>query len=64
MLIKTNNKTKLQIRSDFLTTAATPSGEIIGLQHSFFYKAKIRPGVGGRQCQYLKSQSNLHYDIV
>lgn len=64
MFIRTNNKIKLQIRSDFLCTAATPSWEINGLQQSLFYKAKIRPGVGGRQCQYLKSQRNLYYDIV
>lgn len=46
MLIRIDNKLKLQVRSDFLSLVANPSQEINGLQHSFLLKAKIRHGVG------------------
>lgn len=46
MLIRIDNKIKLQVRSDFLSPVADSSQEINGLRHPFLYKAKIRPGMG------------------
>lgn len=46
MLIRIDNKIKLQVRSDFLSPVADSFQEINGLQHPFLYKAEIRPGMG------------------
>ena len=49
MLIRIDNKIKLQVRSDFLSPVVNSSQEINGLWHSFLYKAKIRPGAGWQE---------------